>query len=58
MSLHSTKVERGDISEIELASILDTLKCIMKGLKVIFASQDVFDRKISNLKLHVDRDFL
>ena len=44
--------------ENELAPVLDTLKCIMKGLKVIFASEDVFDRKISNLKLHVDRIFL
>ena len=30
--LQGTKVERGVISENELASVLDTLKCIMKGL--------------------------
>ena len=44
---HSTKVERGVINENDLTSVLDTLKCIMKGLQVIFPFLNVFDRKIS-----------
>ena len=30
--MHHTKVERGVISENELASLMYTFKCIMKGL--------------------------
>ena len=54
----ATKVERGVISENELPSVLDTLKCIMKGLMIIFSFLAVFDRKISNWKLQVRSTFV
>ena len=46
-------VWRVAISKMELASYLDTLKCIMKGLQVIFRIIAIFFSKKCNLKLLV-----
>ena len=53
-----TKVERVVISQYELASFLETLKCIMKGPKAIFPVIAIFVGKKCNLKLLVEQGFL
>ena len=53
-----TLVWRDVISQNELASFLDTLICIMKGLYVSFSILGTFGSEICNLKLQVDYTFL
>ena len=53
-----TMVLRDVISQNELASFLDTLICIMKGLQAIFSILETFANEICNLKLQVDYTFL